>query len=162
MRRPRIVVVSKLCSKCKVEKDSFKFYKNDKLITGLDSRCINCRLEDKQKWHSKNKDKVAAYGKAYRIENIEQVKLANRNSKLKKTFGITIEEFNKILESQNNVCAICHVEKSMGRGTFHVDHDHSTGLIRGLLCSKCNLLLGKAKDSVEILQKAITYLNENK
>ena len=65
-----------------------------------------------------------------------------------------------MLFNQNNVCAICGgYEKH--NSVLAVDHDHSTGIIRDLLCSSCNLLLGHAMDSVDTLKRAITYLKNS-
>jgi len=79
--------------------------------------------------------------------------------RLKHDYGITLEEYNKILIEQNSVCAIC------GRidiRKLSVDHDHLTKKVRGLLCYKCNLMLGFANDSIPLLEKAIHYIAKNK
>jgi hypothetical protein len=80
---------------------------------------------------------------------------------LRKKFGIGIDEFESLLASQNNLCKICKTDTPRGRGSFVVDHNHTTGKIRGLLCTECNVGLGMMKDSIEILEKAITYLKED-
>lgn len=87
-----------------------------------------------------------------------------KNADLKKSFGITIEEYNAILEKQKGVCAICgEKETAKGNGgivrNLAVDHDHETGEIRGLLCSNCNNGLGRFKDSPNLLTNAIDYLS---
>ena len=97
----------------------------------------------------------------YEYKDKEKRNLYSREFKLKKKFGITIDDYNKMLESQNGVCAICLSNKSGGTGVFHVDHDHITGKIRGLLCQRCNTGLGLLYDSEDILLKAITYLRKN-
>lgn len=85
---------------------------------------------------------------------------------LKKAHGITHEEYLVILESQEGKCKICGClgfEKTWTskKLPFVVDHCHSTGKIRGLLCDNCNVLIGHAKDDVNILQSAIKYVKEN-
>lgn len=60
--------------------------------------------------------------------------------------------------NQNGQCKICGIHQSSLKENLTVDHDHSTGKVRGLLCRKCNLLLGNAKDEPSILQRAIVYL----
>lgn len=74
--------------------------------------------------------------------------------------GITLEDYDKMLEEQNGKCKICDSKETgtKHRGRFCVDHDHSTGRIRGLLCFNCNTFLGNAKDDIEILASAIQYL----
>lgn len=83
---------------------------------------------------------------------------------LQRRFGITFSDYDKIFKKQNGKCKICG-NKEIGhklQGRFCVDHDHSTGKIRGLLCYRCNLLLGNAKDNIEILASAIQYLIDSR
>jgi hypothetical protein len=68
-----------------------------------------------------------------------------------------------MLTSQGDSCKICSTSEPGGKGSaFHVDHCHESGLVRGLLCMACNIMLGKAKDNVTTLQNAINYLEETK
>jgi len=60
-----------------------------------------------------------------------------RKSKLKKVYGLTLERFNELLAAQGGACALCGT-KDPGKVNWHVDHDHSTGAVRGLLCNPCN------------------------
>ena len=90
----------------------------------------------------------------------------DRKRALKYLYGLTPEAYTALLESQNYTCKICQKpqdwvtnKSKLGFWSLCVDHDHVTGRIRGLLCSKCNTLLGKAEDKVEVLQRAIEYLN---
>jgi hypothetical protein len=83
-----------------------------------------------------------------------------RNSKLKNKFGITPDQYQKLLSKQNNLCAICkrtREEVSKNKKSFAVDHDHKTGNIRGLLCTRCNPGLGFFEDNVQTLLNAIEY-----
>ena len=93
------------------------------------------------------------YNKKYRDNNKDKIK----NSKLLTRYGITLDDFNKMLKSQDNKCAICLQKLKLGRST-HVDHCHSTNKVRGLLCVKCNLALGLLKDNVEALDRIYKYL----
>ncbi len=77
--------------------------------------------------------------------------------RLRNFYGITPADYERILEKQGGGCAICHGGTN-GRGRFHVDHCHTTGIVRGLLCAKCNLLLGHADDDTRRLRAAIAYL----
>lgn len=103
-------------------------------------------------------EKFKDYRRAYKAT--DKAKNARRNQLLKKNFGITLEIYNKMLEEQNSVCAICnkHVEKETR--SLAVDHCHSTGKIRGLLCRFCNQAIGHFDDNEELLQSAIRYLNK--
>lgn len=123
-------------------------------------------------WHEKQvmklktetqKEYLRRHMKEYRKTNPDNV----RNTALKKAFGITLEGFNSMLVTQNQVCAICGNPETIhnSRGhlmNMHVDHDHATGKIRALLCSKCNNGLGCFRDNTDVMQKAIDYLNHHK
>jgi hypothetical protein len=84
----------------------------------------------------------------------------NRRRLLWNKYGLTEDDYNTLLIKQNHKCAICEATAPNGMGKWHVDHCHTTGKVRGLLCMSCNIMLGKAKDSLEILQKAINYLQK--
>ena len=80
---------------------------------------------------------------------------------LKERYGITLEDYDRMLEDQGGCCKICGTdEPGGGNGRFHVDHNHSTDEVRGILCNSCNTGLGRFKDSPEVLLKAATYLLE--
>jgi hypothetical protein len=82
-----------------------------------------------------------------------------REKKLLRTYGISLEVYDHMLSEQGYVCKICGSnDPKHNSNNFVVDHCHETGVVRGLLCSECNLMLGKARDSVTILQNAINYL----
>jgi predicted RNA-binding protein with RPS1 domain len=68
---------------------------------------------------------------------------------------------SELLKLQSNKCSICHKEFEDRPKSIHIDHDHSTGEIRSLLCNKCNSMLGFAEDNIEILKNAISYLEKN-
>lgn len=78
------------------------------------------------------------------------------------TYGITKQMFESLLEKQNHKCAICKAQSPGGRGDWHVDHCHTTGKIRGLLCHHCNTGLGLFMDDITTLQQAIKYLYDSK
>jgi hypothetical protein len=85
----------------------------------------------------------------------EKLKRAKINSHFKHKYGITVEQYDLMVKEQNGLCAICQkLEK------LFVDHCHITGKIRGLLCLKCNLMLGSAVDNLDILNNGISYLKK--
>jgi hypothetical protein len=81
-----------------------------------------------------------------------------REYQLKAKYGITPEDYNSLFAAQGGVCAVC----SRPQGRLHVDHDHSGGAVRGLLCGACNRALGLLKDNTGVLASAIRYLNRSK
>jgi hypothetical protein len=95
----------------------------------------------------------------------EERALYVREWTLNRKYNIGKAEYDAMLEKQNGVCAICYeaevfVNKKTGKlQEFSVDHDHKTGDVRGLLCVRCNRMLGYARDNKEILSRAITYLS---
>jgi hypothetical protein len=85
-----------------------------------------------------------------------------REAAWKRKYGISGEDYEAFLKSQNGVCAICSTHNVGGRHKFfHVDHNHKTRKVRGLLCSNCNRGLGLFKDDPKVLKKAIEYLNKS-
>lgn len=129
-----------------------------------------------KEWAKRNPEKVNERAKKWRDKNLEKARLASRKSaaitrrdnprvikhrKLKSSYGISLEDFENMLESQNNRCAICSFSfdyTSQSKGP-HIDHDHETGKVRMILCRFCNNLLGYANDDIRILENAITYLD---
>ena len=97
-----------------------------------------------------------------RRENRELFKEMDFASDLKKHYGITVEDYNRMLEEQNHCCGCCGKHESEFKRRLHVDHDHTTNQVRGLLCTKCNPGIGYFDDSIEILEMAIAYLKKTK
>lgn len=109
-------------------------------------------------WRDANPDKLKAYNIKHRAENAEGIKKSLRDYALRTTYGITLDEYNHIFTSQGNCCAVCqHTSRRM-----HVDHDHQTGRIRGILCHNCNIALGLLQDNEHTLTNLAAYLRANK
>lgn len=147
----------KTCKKCSITKPLTEFRMSKGYKDGVNSRCIECLkiwfqtpdgIKSKRKAHSKFDKKFNSNPDNYR----------NRNFKSK--YGITLDDYNRMHAEQNGVCAICHKEETVKKLHLAVDHSHATNRVRGLLCNRCNLLLGKAYDSVEYLRACIQYLIE--
>ncbi|MCI0563882.1 MAG: endonuclease VII domain-containing protein [Nitrososphaera sp.] len=134
------------------------------------------RIKAKVKeYAANNKDKIKAASAAYYQEHAEKIKakvkawkilnpadpLQKRKHQLKLKYDMTLEEFDERLDAQDGRCMICKTDTPGGRGRFHVDHNHVTDQVRDLLCYECNTGLGKFKESTDLLQKAIDYLNRH-
>ena len=78
---------------------------------------------------------------------------------LRQLYGITVDQYEALLEAQGGVCGICGDICATGR-KLAVDHDHDTGLVRGLLCANCNIGVGYFKNNSRLLRKAIKYLDK--
>lgn len=137
----------KYCTRCNSIKWEDEFNKNKRSKDGLSIYCSECHRE-------------ACY--KYRRENKAEFKRKSRAKTLKYIHGITEEEYNEMLQKQDNKCAICadHIDE-LGKPVFDVDHNHSTGKVRGLLCRCCNLGIGKLKDSALVCHNAFQYLMLN-
>lgn len=165
----------KKCSKCNIELPISEFWKDKYKKDGLRSACKNCNANNKEylkkynertknqrkEYRIKNSEKIKRAAREWQKNNPERVKFLKRKSNLKK-YGLTIEEYDAILESQGGSCAICNKKENL-----QIDHDHSCcpttanscgNCIRGILCGNCNTMIANAKDSVKILNSAIDYL----
>jgi len=127
----------KICNHCKTEKEDIEFGKHS---TRADNKNPCCKVCVRKK------------NKVYRKIYPERVK----NKFFKYTYGITIAEIEELSKSQNHQCAICYDDFSNSKCC--VDHNHTTGKIRKLLCSRCNLGLGLFRDNSDILSQAAQYL----
>lgn len=154
---------TKKCKKCSKEKNILDFYLLKK--TGYRwGKCNDCHSEYLRRWRKKNpglyeaivnrnrikcKDSIKESQKKYRIKYPERLK----DRKLKLRYRISLLEYSEILKKQNAECAICHKKNKL-----FVDHDHSSGEVRGLLCNTCNLGLGYFYNDNSLLKSAIKYI----
>jgi hypothetical protein len=127
--------------------ESFKVEKRNSI--GIASMCKECATKEAKAWKEKHPKQYA--------KSLWRCRLRNE-------YGITEEDYDIIYKEQSGVCAICgrpETRFSKGKITLLcVDHDHETGRVRGLLCHRCNTVIGMF-DSVELLDKAKKYLKEN-
>lgn len=146
------------CTKCKQEKLPEEMSKDARRRGGLSSWCRECRKVSARTWGSKNPDKVK---EQYRLKKNKEGFLEEQRSRtLKSRYGIDQQQYNDLLEYQKFKCAICKTSSEDKTYLFHVDHCHTTGKVRGLLCAPCNVYLGYIKDCPEIYMNGIEYLNE--
>ncbi len=121
-----------------------------------------CRAARK-KWNAKNKDKVRGYAKAWRARNPEKTReiwrRSNRRNWRKRRL-LSAERVEEMLAQQGNCCAICKSDQPKTKKGWHIDHCHATGVVRGILCHACNIMLGNANDKPEVLHAAIGYLTK--
>jgi len=125
---------------CGETKYATEFYVRDKKTGRRHSACKECDKKRVKARHQANPERT-------------------KNNDLKRLYGITLNEYNQMLTEQNNQCAVCHTTDPGGKhGKFMVDHCHTTGKVRGLLCKRCNIALGEVGDNISTLQKMIEYL----
>ena len=109
-------------------------------------------------WRDQNPDKVAAYRE--RWAGSYKSRLHKWKWHLKLNYGITPEQYDEIVRKQNSLCAICKKYLSEKR-YMRLDHNHKTGIIRGILCQRCNLVL-TIFDNDELLQRALNYVGKDR
>ena len=137
----------KICNEAKPLTEFYQTVRNGEPY-GYHGKCKSCYVKKQQ-------------------ENYDQIK--KRDENLKRVYGIGIEEYNTLLEKQNNRCAICESTDPKGRKSgrgggvdvFYVDHDHKTGNVRGLLCNICNRTMGYVGENSNVLEEMIKYLQKH-
>lgn len=164
------VAETKVCTRCGIEKTTDQFHCDRTQKSGRTPACKTCRYAQVNDWRRRNPEKVINHKRDEYHRNRDKYLEYNRSSerrerwfawKLKRQFGITVDEFEAMLEKQCGCCAICESELEVGKYSnrrLHIDHDHQTGVVRGLLCLRCNTGIGSFGDSPEILANAIDYL----
>ena len=137
----------KTCTKCGNTKSKSEFYLHKHTKDKLASLCKQCYKENEQNW---------------KINNPEAYKESCRRRNLKKKFGITLEYYESMYTKQEGKCACCgkeHPNKSISG--LVVDHSHTTGEVRELLCSPCNTALGLLKEDTEIINNLLKYIRKH-
>tara|TARA_R100000808_G_scaffold19246_1_gene41849 strand:- start:8 stop:517 length:510 start_codon:yes stop_codon:yes gene_type:complete len=132
----------RVCTYCKGEKKYSEFHLSKNHAHGVVYICKECANKRNKEYYDPVKNRVYEY---------------------KSKFGITLDDYNRMLKSQNNRCAICNSTATGNRSQKYlsIDHCHATGKVRGLLCHGCNSGIGHLKDDIELLKKAITYLGKH-
>lgn len=136
------------CKSCNTNKAKTDFHKDTSSKRGYAYYCKPCATAKSRKWHKDNKHNV-------------EYKQAKRDSYFQSKYSLTTEERVAILQKQNNLCAICSIPLNTHGTHTHTDHCHTTGKVRGILCTNCNRGLGHFKDNMNNLENAIQYLRES-
>ena len=130
---PTAIAQSKVCGTCKTVHDIDNFPNDKRYPDGKSYRCKPCHSE---------------YNKAYKARKKAELK----EYRIRVKYGLTLDEYQEMVETTPH-CPICGSEEPLV-----IDHDHSTGEVRGLICQPCNKGLGFFRDNIESMQNAITYL----
>jgi hypothetical protein len=155
----------KACSKCGQSKHQSVFYRNR-------PDCITCNrrrqaryrsrpevrrraVERAREWQRRNRERYLENQRAYKEKNRARIQGENRERHLRQTYGLTPEQYDAMNSAQNGLCAICSRSEI---GGLHIDHDHRTGSVRGLLCGRCNKAIGLFDDDPYRIQAAGIYL----
>lgn len=141
------------CSKCNIGTEFYIAH------TGIrSSYCKSCMCERSRLYSKTHREICRAGNRKWAKEHPDKTRASIRNAYLKKNYGIRQIEYDRLYQIQQGRCGLCHIHQTELLKRFAVDHDHKTGLIRGLLCFDCNTGLGKFGDSIERLERAAAYL----
>lgn len=140
----RVAKVRGLCGSC-----------YDKWLKSVNAAYRARQMENTTEWHRRNPEKKRInYLRRKAKERANP--LIRRASSLKFKYGITLEDYQRMLIQQNSGCAIC--SRGPGKRPLHVDHDHATNKVRGLLCHQCNWYLGTIEHDASVLPRLKAYL----
>jgi hypothetical protein len=174
-------MLTKICLACKVEKPVSSFHKAKKEKDGFQYSCIDCSKKYHATRYVLQKEKIKTQAANYRIankdklqeaqllwkqKNPQKVKKYQRTTNLRK-FGLSYEDYEQMHKQQKGLCAICNNpetfvhSKTKEPASLAVDHCHTTGKTRKLLCKNCNTGLGSFKDNQDVLLKAMQYLKDH-
>jgi hypothetical protein len=153
------------CKMCGGHKPADEFYDSNK------SSCKKCLSDKRRTWATNNRKKAAEYSRNWRARNPDKARAVGRanyhrhrdtqRNYMMKRRGIdaTVDDVQRMIAEQGNNCAICG---DTLHASPHTDHDHATGMLRGILCHFCNHGLGNFRDNIDSLRAAIAYLENAK
>lgn len=165
----------KQCTECRAAKTKAWRHDNQDKVRAAKRRYSAAHPERERdrsrRWNLANKDKVAAASRRWRLAHPDRARERHRRwrqakphmvlaNQIKSRFGITLDDYKRRLTSQGGVCGICHKPPKSIR--LAIDHDASTGVVRGLLCGNCNRGIGMLHHDPALLRAAAEYLEERK
>lgn len=152
---------SSFCEVCETTKLACEFYKGRLKI------CKSCYLErnnEARRTRLENPDEREKYN-AYMRARTASMDDQQRLERQLKVYDLTTDDLDRMLKEQDGKCKICLepfvAADTQNGGRLHIDHKHGTKIVRGLLCPNCNIMLGHAKDRVDVLMRAAQYLYES-
>ncbi|NJO48282.1 MAG: hypothetical protein HC840_01040 [Leptolyngbyaceae cyanobacterium RM2_2_4] len=160
----------KTCAACKAYQDLSLFGIDRNKKDGKNVYCKKCVREqsrERQPFRIKrpyDPIRAAKYRNSHSTEKRAKIAYDKRKSFLKQEYGISMEQYQKMLTDQDNKCAICERHSSTLRKTLAVDHNHINGKVRGLVCAPCNRTLGylKIDETDKFVQNIISYFKRNR
>lgn len=162
-------MVTRVCKKCGVEKPETAYHRDGHGY--LYRQCKECyNAEQQAKYHedvetSREYNRTKAfhrsqaardYRKAYRAKHASEIARKKYEGRIRRVYGMSVEDYEALRDSQGGVCVVCGRDPSPKR--LYVDHDHATGLVRGLLCNNCNSAIGLLADNPAAMRAAAAYV----
>ncbi len=150
---------TKACTRCGREWPLEDYFNHPRGRFGKQSQCRECYKDKSRRHYQQNKLERVAASKRWREANPEKWAETKRRSKVKIKFGMEWGDYLTLLSERGEVCWICGAtDPGRGRKSMCVDHDHGTGMVRGLLCFDCNDGIGRFRDDPELLRSAVRFL----
>lgn len=148
----------KHCKKCNETKSVDDFHRDKTATDGRTSYCKECQKAKSRANYKANPERAKEYERNRRQDDPDR----DRRQNYRRKYGITLEQYNVMLEAQNGVCAVCQQpERRAETSNLAVDHCHETGEVRGLLCSNCNRALGLLADDPKRITALADYLTKS-
>lgn len=109
------------------------------------------------RYYRENREKALATGRASRLKYPDRIKARARRCRLKRLYGLTVDQYESAFRSQDECCKICRKKLVLNHAKTHVDHCHATGRVRGILCNRCNLTIGLLEYARSSLSTMFSY-----
>ena len=145
------------CKKCIRELDESNFYKSRNTKSGYRGECKACTKVINDRYNATHREKRLHYSRNAEKRGGEARRKRQRHNMLKRLYNISLDDWNKLLDSQGGKCAICSTANP-GEQNWRTDHDHKTGKVRGILCNACNSATGLFRDNPTVLNHAARYV----
>ncbi len=163
--------MKKRCKKCGELKPLTGFYRDTAARDGHRPECKACTSARRKAWYAENREREIARVVAWQQANPERFAERQRRYRedgrrdyrtehLRRTFGLTQADYDALLAAQGGGCAICE-DPPNEKISLHIDHDHGTGEIRGLLCVRCNNAIALLRESPDVMRRAIRYVSSD-
>ena len=166
--------MTKVCTRCHTVTPLDRFSRSSAASDGYHAWCKACKAASTRAWQAANRDRLSVAQKArYAADGTRKREQAkrwhheNRPRSLESKrwwklsiYGLTPDDYSRILEQQGGACAICRApaNRNKAQRDFAVDHCHETRLVRGLLCHHCNVGIGHFSDRADLLRAAAYYV----
>lgn len=154
-------MMMEVCKRCGIKRSYIDFHIVKECRGGRRPVCKFCIRKQQKKRYDDNAEFARARQRKWHTDNPR----ASRGSKLKSTYGITIEQYDAMFISQGGICLICGCPETVKRNgkikNLSIDHNHVTGKIRGLLCQKCNQALGLLGENPVTINSLLKYITKN-
>ena len=149
--------MSKRCTKCKEIKELDQFIIDSRAVDGHQNKCKLCRSNYLSARYATDSEKVEISTRRWQDKNRDKMK----NSRLKRLYGITLDQRRQKLEDQVGRCPLCLRHQDELSRPLMVDHCHKTGKIRDLLCFSCNAALGSLRDDLATALRVVEYIQKH-